>query len=153
MLDEIDIELWASDPAKPSLPDAKNFKIRLWGNDGFDEKRRISDSTPTGRQILNAFDRRDNIILESVDRSCQRRQHSADDLVRHRTGRQQRPQTRDRAVEENENPARAGVHRPPAGGDGEVKAKRQRHGGTRNEPRLSEQIASNSIALKFDIAR
>jgi hypothetical protein len=57
MIDEIDIETWATDSLEHPLPEAGSYKVRLWDTDGFDEKRRIDDATPTGRQILDAFDR------------------------------------------------------------------------------------------------
>ncbi|WP_310622407.1 multiubiquitin domain-containing protein [Flexibacterium corallicola] len=57
MRDEIDIESWVSSQGDTEIPQSKNYLLRLWGNDGFDEKRRISDGEPTGRQILETFDR------------------------------------------------------------------------------------------------
>lgn len=58
MADEIDIEDWARGNAHTLLPSAASFRVRLWDGDGFDEKRRIEDATPTGAQVLAAFDRR-----------------------------------------------------------------------------------------------
>lgn len=55
MTDEIDIEDWARQPEEPPLPAATGYKVRLWDGDGFDEKRRIGDATPTPEQILETF--------------------------------------------------------------------------------------------------
>ncbi|MEL7516920.1 MAG: multiubiquitin domain-containing protein [Pseudomonadota bacterium] len=57
MLDEIDIETWARGNAQSPLPVANGYLVRLWDGDGFDEKRRIADATPTGAQVLEAFGR------------------------------------------------------------------------------------------------
>lgn len=57
MTDIVDIEDWVRDQPNAQIPDAKNYRLRLWGDDGFDEKRSLSDAEPTGRQILEAFDR------------------------------------------------------------------------------------------------
>ncbi|MEL6951086.1 MAG: multiubiquitin domain-containing protein [Pseudomonadota bacterium] len=57
MMDEIDIETWARGNAQSPLPVANGYLVRLWDGDGFDEKRRIADATPTGAQVLEAFGR------------------------------------------------------------------------------------------------
>lgn len=51
----IDIEEWIKNNEE-HLPDVKNFRIRLWGGEKFDEKRTLTDPIPTGRQILESFD-------------------------------------------------------------------------------------------------
>ena len=53
----LDIEDWVRDQPIARIPDAANYRLRLWNGDGFDEKRSLSDAEPTGRQILDAFDR------------------------------------------------------------------------------------------------
>ncbi len=53
----IDIEDWVRDQPNVQIPEATNYCVRLWDGDGFDEKRSLSDLKPTGRQILEAFDR------------------------------------------------------------------------------------------------
>lgn len=57
MADDIDIEVWARSSAQDPLPAAQGYRVRLWDGDGFDEKRRVEDATPTGAQILDAFGR------------------------------------------------------------------------------------------------
>lgn len=57
MNDEIDVEDWALSGAKGPIPAASAYRVHLWDCDGFDEKRRLADATPTGAQILAAFDR------------------------------------------------------------------------------------------------
>lgn len=57
MSNELDVEEWASDKAKPPLPNSRGYRVRLWDGDGFDEKRRLDDATPTGAQVLTAFER------------------------------------------------------------------------------------------------
>lgn len=56
-MDEIDIEQWACSEARQELPIARAYRVRLWDGDDFDDKRLIKDSTPTGAQILDVFDR------------------------------------------------------------------------------------------------
>lgn len=56
MADEVDTEDWAGGDAHAPLPNADSFGVRLWDGDGFDEKRRLDDATPTGAQVLAAFD-------------------------------------------------------------------------------------------------
>ena len=53
----VDIEDWARDQKTVPIPEAENYRIRLWDGDGFDEKRSISDAEPTARQILETFER------------------------------------------------------------------------------------------------
>lgn len=55
--DIIDIEDWVRDQPSAQIPEAETYCLRLWDGDGFDEKRPISDPEPTGRQILELFDR------------------------------------------------------------------------------------------------
>jgi hypothetical protein len=57
MTDIVDIEDWVRDQPNAQIPDATNYRLRLWDGDGFDEKRTLSDAEPTGRQILEAFER------------------------------------------------------------------------------------------------
>ena len=57
MSDEIDLELWAADGREDCVPKARRYRVRLWDGDGFDEKRSLNDPLPTGRQILDLFDR------------------------------------------------------------------------------------------------
>ena len=52
-----DIEDWVRSHENAPIPDAKTYRLRLWDGDGFDEKRSLSDAEPTGRQILESFDR------------------------------------------------------------------------------------------------
>ncbi|MEO1700630.1 MAG: multiubiquitin domain-containing protein [Pseudomonadota bacterium] len=54
---EIDIEQWARGGAQEQLIAATAYRVRLWDGDDFDEKRLIPDRSPTGTQILDAFDR------------------------------------------------------------------------------------------------
>lgn len=66
MVDEIDIEAWARSSAQSPLPAASGYLVRLWDGDGFDERRKLNDVSPTGSQILDAFDRQpvnDHILL------------------------------------------------------------------------------------------
>lgn len=53
----IDLEDWARDQPTAQIPEAEAYRVRLWDSDGFDAKRTISNSKPTGRQILELFDR------------------------------------------------------------------------------------------------
>lgn len=71
MADEIDIEEWACGDTRTPLPNATSFKVRLWDGDGFDEKRRLADATPTGSQVLTAFDRHpvNEFVLLLLDQS------------------------------------------------------------------------------------
>ncbi|HBM13268.1 MAG TPA: hypothetical protein DD390_11290 [Rhodospirillaceae bacterium] len=55
--DEIDIEKWCETHGDKAIPIADSYTVRLWDGDGFDEKRRLDDRKPTGRQILGAFGR------------------------------------------------------------------------------------------------
>ncbi|UWQ57289.1 multiubiquitin domain-containing protein [Leisingera caerulea] len=57
MKDFVDIEDWMRDHPSAPIPEAESYRLRLWDGDGFDEKRTLSDAEPTGRQILEAFDR------------------------------------------------------------------------------------------------
>lgn len=57
MKDVVDIEDWVRDQKDAQIPESENYRIRLWDGDGFDEKRAISDAKPTGRQILETFER------------------------------------------------------------------------------------------------
>ena len=57
MKDFVDIEDWVRDQPNAQIPEAESYRLRLWGGDGFDEKRSLSDAEPTGRQILDVFDR------------------------------------------------------------------------------------------------
>jgi len=57
MTDIVDIEDWVRDQPNAQIPEAESYRLRLWDGDGFDEKRSLSDAEPTGRQILEAFDR------------------------------------------------------------------------------------------------
>jgi len=57
MLDVVDIEDWVRDQDNAQIPDAQNYRIRMWDGDGFDEKRSISDRAPTARQLLETFER------------------------------------------------------------------------------------------------
>lgn len=57
MTDIVDIEDWVRDQPNAQIPEAKSYRLRLWGGDGFDEKRSLHDAEPTGRQILDAFER------------------------------------------------------------------------------------------------
>lgn len=57
MLDVVDIEDWVRDQHNAQIPEAKNYRIRLWEGDGFNEKRDIADATPTAQQILETFER------------------------------------------------------------------------------------------------
>lgn len=57
MQDFVDIEDWVRDQPNAQIPEAKSYRLRLWDGDGFDEKRSLTDAEPTGRQILEAFDR------------------------------------------------------------------------------------------------
>lgn len=52
-----DIEDWVRTHENAPIPDAESYRLRLWDGDSFDEKRDMSDAEPTGRQILEAFDR------------------------------------------------------------------------------------------------
>ncbi len=53
----IDIENWVRKQPDSQIPEAESYLLRLWDGDGFDEKRSLSDSDPTGRQILEKFER------------------------------------------------------------------------------------------------
>jgi len=53
----IDLEDWARDQPTAQIPEAETYRMRLWDGESFDEKRAISDPKPTGRQILELFDR------------------------------------------------------------------------------------------------
>ena len=70
MTEDIDIEEWARSSADDPLPAANGFRIRLWDGDGFDEKRRLADATPTGAQVLDAFGRHpvNEYVLLLLDR-------------------------------------------------------------------------------------
>ncbi len=57
MQDFVDIEDWVRDQPTAQIPEAKSYRLRLWAGDGFDEKRSLIDAEPTGRQILEAFER------------------------------------------------------------------------------------------------
>lgn len=57
MLDIVDIEDWTRDQPNMQIPEAESYRLRLWDGDGFDEKRSLADAEPTGRQILEVFDR------------------------------------------------------------------------------------------------
>lgn len=57
MQDFVDIEDWVRDQPTAQLPGAESYRLRLWDGDGFDQKRSLADAKPTGRQILEAFDR------------------------------------------------------------------------------------------------
>ena len=57
MLDSFDIEHWVLSESVKEIPIANSYRVRLWDGDGFDQKRSIQDPMPTGRQILEAFDR------------------------------------------------------------------------------------------------
>lgn len=57
MLEEVDLEHWAADGQDTPVPEAGQYRLRLWDGDGFDEKRTLSDPMPTGRQILDLFGR------------------------------------------------------------------------------------------------
>lgn len=57
MQDLVDIEDWVRDQPNAQIPEANSYRLRLWDGDGFDEKRSLTDAEPTGRQILEAFDR------------------------------------------------------------------------------------------------
>ncbi len=54
---EIDIEEWVQRNPETPIPSASAFRVRMWDGDGFDEKMRIDDPKPTGRQILTEFGR------------------------------------------------------------------------------------------------
>ena len=47
MTDIVDIEDWVRDQPNAQIPDATNYRLRLWDGDGFDEKRTLSDAEPT----------------------------------------------------------------------------------------------------------
>ena len=70
MLEEVDIEEWACESGSAPLPPANGYKISMWSGAGFNEKRRIEDSTPTPEQVLEKFGRRpaENYILLSLDK-------------------------------------------------------------------------------------
>lgn len=53
----VDIEDWVRDQPNAQIPAAESYRVRLWDRDGFDEKRSLGDAEPTGRQVLEAFDR------------------------------------------------------------------------------------------------
>jgi len=53
----VDIEDWVCRQDSEPIPMADSYRVRLWDGDGFDEKRALRDSEPTGRQILETFDR------------------------------------------------------------------------------------------------
>src|SRR3546814_21166129 len=58
---------WSSDVCSSDL----RYRVRLWDGDGFDEKRVLTDPMPTGRQILDLFDRApaDEHVLLMLSRS------------------------------------------------------------------------------------
>lgn len=57
MQDMIDIENWVNQKPDQPIPATKKYRLRLWNGEDFDEKRTIDDAEPTGRQILEAFER------------------------------------------------------------------------------------------------
>lgn len=57
MQEVVDIEDWVRDQENAQIPEAGNYRIRLWDGDGFDEKSKIADSKPTARQILETFEK------------------------------------------------------------------------------------------------
>ncbi len=50
-----DIEDWVHDQKTAPIPEAQAYRVRLWGDDGFNEKRTLNDVQPTARQVLEAF--------------------------------------------------------------------------------------------------
>lgn len=57
MSEVLEVEDWARSDHENTLPKASAYRVRLWDGHGFDEKRQIVDATPTGAQILDAFER------------------------------------------------------------------------------------------------
>jgi len=57
MKEATDIENWVRNHGNAPIPEAESYRIRLWDDDGFDEKRAIMDHKPTARQILETFER------------------------------------------------------------------------------------------------
>ena len=57
MQDVVDIEDWVHDQNTAPIPEAEAYRVRLWDENGFDEKRTLSDAEPTARQILETFER------------------------------------------------------------------------------------------------
>lgn len=57
MKETVDIEEWAYASKTGPIPEAASYRIRLWGGDGFDEKRAITNQKPTARQVLETFER------------------------------------------------------------------------------------------------
>ena len=57
MQDFVDIEDWVRDQPTAQIPEGRSYRLRLWDGDGFDGKRSLNDAEPTGRQILEVFER------------------------------------------------------------------------------------------------
>jgi len=57
MSDAIDLEQCAADARNQPIPESNHYRVCLWDDDGFDEKRTLSDPMPTGRQVLELFER------------------------------------------------------------------------------------------------
>ncbi len=71
MADAIDLENWAKENPGCSIPENAHYRVRLWDGDGFEEKRDLDVSKPSGQKVLEAFERfpTDEYILMLLDRT------------------------------------------------------------------------------------
>ncbi len=83
----IEIEHWVRDQPNAQIPKAESYRLRLWDGDAFDEKRSMSDAEPTGRQILEAFDRfpADEYVLFYLPRNGKLEEIDIDETIDLRT--------------------------------------------------------------------
>jgi hypothetical protein len=56
-IDVVDLSEWSKQNSSTPIPSASDYVLRLWAGADFDEKRTLSDPNPTGRQILEIFNR------------------------------------------------------------------------------------------------